>query len=503
MNKIIQPRPYQQRCLDAIRESARKGNRRILVVSPTGSGKMLMAAMLMQSALDKENHAAFFADKRELVKQNEVELRRLGVTFGTIMADETEYHAARAKVVSKDTLWSRAFRQKKIAPPRAECIILDEAHRSMSKTWGAVAAHYNKSFVIGFTATPCRMDGKGLGDFYDDLIVMATYKELQGLGFIVPVRLFAPTKPDLKGLRSSKGDYAKTPLEDRMDEKTLVGNIVTDWASRAADRVTIAFASGIRHSLHIRNEFRDAGYIAEHIDGKTETAKRDEILRAFRNGEINVLSNYGVLTEGVDAPICKCIILARPTKSFALFRQMTGRAQRPYDGYSDCIVLDHSAAWQRHGFPDEDVDWELSTSVRIQDKIKAKKEKDKDAPRDPFCCEQCKTVYRGPHCPVCGFCPERSAKKVPMAKGTLSEIQRKRRKTATLSDRQKDWDKFLGWAIATNRTPCSAAGRYRQQYGVWPRGLVHVPRGKYQWHMLAREFYHEYVTPQKREKALA
>ena len=527
MTPTITPRPHQSRTLEAIRQSARQGKKKILVVLPTGGGKMLLAAMIMEAAWVKGRPACFFADQRELIGQHERELMRLGVNFGTIMSGtDSKSTSACIQVIAKDTLWARAFRRGRMAAPSADVICMDECHKSLSKTWQAVAEHYKDSFIVGFTATPCRADGRGLGDFYDELIVGATYKELQDAGYLVPCTVYAPDKPDLTGIKVCRGDYAEKPLEERMNQSRLVGNIVEEWKRRAEGRITLCFATGIQHSIHIRNEFRRAGVNAEHIDGKTPTNERDDLLAALNDGRIQVMTNCGVLTTGVDVPIAKCCIMARPTKSFGLFRQIAGRVQRAYPGYSDCLLLDHAGAVDTHNcFPDDDMEWTLEKTEHA--KLKEPKDgKDKGPVRTcpkckaafrgdwcpkcgtkfakaPYRCEACGKEYRGPQCPHCGHRPEMAGKGVKMEKGDLQKRQRKELSAASLNDKQGEWDKCLGWAIGTKQKIGAAAHRYRQRFGKWPNNeLRFVPRGKSEWNMNARDYYEQHVIPAK-EAALA
>jgi superfamily II DNA or RNA helicase len=394
---------------------------------------------------------------------------------------------ALAQVVAKDTLWARAFRRRKMAPPPASIIVIDEAHKSMARTWQAVAEHYKDSVVVGVTATPCRQDGKGLGAFYTHLVQLATYQELQEQGFLVPCRVWVPDRPDLKGLKVSNGDYQKGDLQKRMDQGKLVGNIVREWRRRGDGRVTIAFASGVNHSIHIRNEFRDAGVVAEHLDGKTPWTEREDIVGRLRDGRIDVLCNYGVATTGLDAPIAKALILARPTKSFGLFRQMCGRIMRPYPGYTDAVIIDHAGCAERFGFPDEDVEWDLSDEIKIQEKHERQKRERK---KEDYRCEKCTFLYRGPRCPNCGHRPERAPKRVNMTKGELRELgRREANKRTSNEDKVQYWKYCLGWAVGNSRKVGAAAHMYREQFGVWPKNVPRLPHGRAEWRMNARDFY--------------
>lgn len=497
-------RPYQSRTFDAIRNAIRSGKRRILVVLPTGAGKGYMAARLMQLSAEKGLKSIFFAAQRELIRQINGQLDRLHVSSSVLMSGvEDEFDSSEAFTQSalcmscaKDTLWSRAFRLGTMEIPHADVIHIDEAHGSLAKTWTAIGKRYDKAWEIGWTATPCRTDGRGLGDRYDCLIQAATYAELQRDGHLVPVRVFAPSRPDLARLKISRGDYSKGDLEKRLDRSEMVGCIVSEWRKNAESRQTVVFAAGVQHSIHIRNEFRKIGVSAEHIAGKMPTAERDEIMGRVRDGEVRILCNYGVAHTGVDVPQWKYLICARPTKSFSLWRQMGGRPQRPYPGHDHCMIQDHSDNALVFGYPDEDVDWTLDTTEKIQER-KAAKDREKKVTK-PFHCTACQTVYRGPQCPKCGHKSEKRGSEVKMTKGELRELERKKaNRAATTMDKQKAWDEALGWAVGTKRKVGAAAHRYRQQFGVFPPNqLQNVPRSS-QWQMNARDFYLEVVKPAK------
>lgn len=504
------PRQHQISAVEAIRASVARGNRRVLAVGPTGCGKMYVAAMIVKAALEKMKCAVFMADQRELVWQCEVELARCGVTCDKLMAGVKSYYASPAMLVSKDTLISRFKRGRITDFPPADVLLVDEAHRSLADTWKLVASKYPGAVIVGFTATPCRTDGRGMGESYDDMVVMATYKELQDAKLLVPVRLYGPSEPDLEGVRivrkkdketgERSGEYSLSQVEERMDKPELVGNIVQDWLRYAPGRSTIVFASGVNHSVHIRDEFRRAGFRAEHLDGKTPTPNRDDIFAGMREGRIQVLCNFGIATTGVDVPALKCAVIARPTKSFLLFRQMCGRIQRPFGGYEDAIVIDHGGCWRHHGFPDEDVEWSLNAEGTVRERTdRARKERDRQSENnDPLACTNCPCIFRGPVCPVCGHVRTRSPKRVEMTPGELREIERARaRKEATVEDKQKAWDGFLRWAAFSDRRVGAASGRFKDRFGVWPNrvnGLLRVASAAHV-KMPAREFYDRYYQP--------
>ena len=235
-------------------------------------------------------------------------------------------------------------------------------------------------------------------------------KELVRLGFLVPCRIFAPYRPDLKGLKTTKSDYVLDQLQTRMDVAELVGDVVEHWKELAKDRQTIVFASGVQHSIHLKDEFIKHGIPASHVDGGTPLDERDDAFRMFLSGDVQVLCNCDVATEGTDLPIAACCVLARPTKSIVKYKQMIGRVMRPWPGKVDALILDHAGCVYRHGFPDEDVPWTLDGNAKIQDAIL--KQRKKGERSEPIICKKCHCAYHGMNCPNCGYAPPKRGRSV-------------------------------------------------------------------------------------------
>jgi superfamily II DNA or RNA helicase len=216
------------------------------------------------------------------------------------------------------------------------------------------------------TATPCRGDGRGLGSVFEEIVECPQIETLIELGFLVRTKVYAPSTPDLTGVRVERGDYVESQLAERMDKAKLVGDIVEHWHRLAAGRKTVVFATGVAHSIHIRDEFRRSGVLAEHIHGKTPVEERDAILARLSRGEVDVVCNCAVLCEGWDQPDVSCIVLARPTKHMGLYRQMIGRVLRPAPGKDHALVLDHAGATWQHGLVEEPVVWTLDEDRRAE-----------------------------------------------------------------------------------------------------------------------------------------
>lgn len=460
----------------------------------------MVSARIMQLAAEKGRESIFFASQRELVTQIGNQLARIDIPFRTVMAGvKNEYTSfkdhveARCTLIARDTLWQRAFRRSKMELPPADIVQVDESHQAGCATYTKIMQAYDKSIIIGFTATPCRTDNKPLGLWFDSMVMGASYSELQALGFLVPVKVIAPHRPNLKG-----SNYSSRDLEQRMNRDQMVGDIVSEWVTHGQGRSTVLFASGVDHSIHCRDEFRKKGISSEHIDGTMPTEERDDIMQRARDGKITVLCNFGVLHTGVDVPQWKVMICARPTKSFQLWRQMGGRVQRPYPGHDHCLLLDHSDNSLVFGYPDEDVDWDIDGDADQGKKhMEAKKREKGEKSSDPYHCEKCRAVYRGYSCPNCGHKPERRGKEIEMSREKLVELERKKlNRKSTPMEKQKHWDDCMGIAIHKNLKIGAAAHMYKSKFGVFPVGLQNMPRAS-QWQMKAKDFYTNVVKPEK------
>src|SRR3990167_1730911 len=213
-------------------------------------------------------------------------------------------------------------RRKESAPP-ADLVIVDEAvHLQGARTWQDLVALYPQAYIVGFTATPISKAGKGLGGHFDCLVQGPTIGELTRGGWLVTVKYFCPSIPDLQGIKVQAGDYVEKQLEERMDRPKLVGDVVENWARVCPDRKTLVFASGIKHSIHLTEAFNAVGVKAEHVDGKTPAEERAAIIKRFAEGATRVMSSCGVFIEGFDEPSASALIFARPTRSLMLALQI-------------------------------------------------------------------------------------------------------------------------------------------------------------------------------------
>lgn len=360
-------RPYQADGIARARASVEAGNRRVLICLPTGGGKTIIASSIIRSAYEMGRRSIFIAHRREILGQTFGKLVAAGIPereVGVIMAgDPRRRPGALVQVASVDTL-----RNREIAAP--DLVFIDEAHRALAASYVSISARWPEAVHVGLTATPTRLDGKGMADAYDDLVQVASISQLIADGFLAQPRVFtvpAGSMPDLKGVKSTGGDFNGRQLAERVNTGALVGDIVEHWLAKAEGRRTVCFAVSVDHSRAIVERFCARGVTAEHLDGETPEDERAAILRRLEAGVTRVVSNVMVLTEGWDMPCVKVLIAARPTQSLVVWLQQAGRILRPWQGEVP-LILDHAGCARMHGLPHEDRDWSLEPTRKKRSK---------------------------------------------------------------------------------------------------------------------------------------
>ena len=426
-------RAYQLELIDKVRESMKRGNRRVLLQLPTGAGKTLVASEILKQTSLNGHSSIFLADRRKLIDQTGEKLQSYGVDYGIIMAGRAPDREAPVQVASIQTLYSRAIRTQVMSLPNVQLVVIDEAHKSLGGQYiQLVREHYPEAFLLGLTATPVRSDGRGLNELYDDLVTGPSVKWLTSEGFLVPMRYYAPSAPDMEYLETivdkAKGDYNEQKLGQYMENnRPLIGDVVRHYIRLAADRQAVVFASSVRHSIYLAEAFNKAGVAAEHIDGTTFHMERQRIYDDVHSGKTRVLTNCAVLIEGWDEPQISAAILARPTRSVATYLQMAGRVLRPFPGKKDAILIDHSGAVRELGFVHDERRWTLEPTLIIpasEDPTAALSDGSLETKEESIVCEKCATVYSGRRkCPECGWePPKRSPKPVKVLEAELEEL---------------------------------------------------------------------------------
>jgi DNA repair protein RadD len=460
-------RPYQE---EAVRDIEQALARHVLFVLPTGGGKTLVAAKVIENALERGERVLMLSHRREITRQTSFKLSDLDLEHGIIQAGLTLDLDASVQIASVQTFWSRCIRSNKIRLPRADLLVIDEAHHVRANTWAGILRSYPSARRIGLTATPCRSDGKGLGNYFDALIEGPQIPELIARKHLVQTLYYAPTQPNLKGVKVQAGDYQIKALSNRMNRDDLVGDVIGSWFKFAEGRKTIAFACDVPHSRHIQQEFLRAGIKCEHLDGATPKTERDKILERLASGETQIVVNCAVLTEGVDVPAASCVILARPTKQLSLYRQMAGRGLRPAPDKPNLVLIDHAGACLRHGLLEDPITWTLSTDKRAENPMHAKREL--GVIGRLIECSQCGAMRAvGEKCPSCGFFPHRRPDPVIFREGELARVNRQTRTVESTNDpnERMRWHAMLV-SIGNERGYKSgwASYKYREKFGVWP-----------------------------------
>lgn len=470
-------RPYQVNFIADVKANVAAGRRRVLGVAPTGAGKTVIAVEIIRDAVARGKRVLILVDRREHTKQWSEKLHAAGIDHGIVQAGFPTRPGAKVQLASVQTLHARAVRSDGMGLPDADLVIVDEAHHVRARTYRQIVDAYPNASVLGLTATPCRGDGRGLGTIFDVLVECASVAELIATNFLVPTRVFAPATPDLKGVKTERGDYVVQQLAQRVDQPKLVADIPTSWLKHGDRRRTVCFATNVSHSLHIRDSFRAVGVLAEHVDGSTPLDERDAILAKLKSGTVELVTNVGVLCEGWDQPEVSCLILARPTKSFGLFRQMAGRVLRPAPDKVDALILDHAGAIHEHGFVEDEIGWTLSSDKRADNPAQAARATNPTLALST--CPECSAIrIGGQPCPSCGYRPQPKSKPVHVADGELGEVDRNRKVKAQdwTSDQKLQFYRQLVW-IARERGYREgwAAHKFREKFGHWPASRLVTP----------------------------
>jgi len=462
----INLRPYQESAVKALRAVMSDGVMRVILSSPTGSGKTEMGFEIIRLAQAKGKKVAFLANRIHLVDQTCRRLARAGFEFGVIQGNNTAAPWRSVLVCSVQTIAKRGL-------PDVDLLVIDEAHACAgTKDYRPLMAGKR---VVGLSATPY---SKGLGKYYPELggalfervVIAARIEDLIEQRYLVSADVWAPSEPDLTGVKVTAGDYNEKDLGEAVDKPSLIGDIVSHWFKLANNTPTVVFATNISHSKHIVEQFRSAGVAAEHIDCYTEDAERTAILERVAAGVTMVISNVGILAEGWDFPACKTLILARPTKSLIRYLQMAGRVLRPFPGKDRALILDHSGVVRRLGFP-----WDYFGQHLDDGKPNKNNSKESDKPEAlPKPCPQCSFVKppKTPICPSCGFESKRlnevetqDGDLVPLTKTAKPKAQKvvqdqgRASVYAQLCQMAKDKGKGESWVKAN----------YKGIFGTWPR----------------------------------
>lgn len=456
-------RPYQANAIAAVRQAIGEGEKRIVLASPTGAGKTVIAGAIVGGALAKNRRVLFCVPAISLVDQTVASFWAEG--FDQVGVIQASHHmtdwSKPVQVASVQTL------MRKDRLPEADVILIDECHRLFTWYSNTFTTAWKDKPIIGLSATPWT---RGLGKLYNRLIIATTTAELIEREYLCPFRVFAPSHPDLSKVRTVAGDYHEGDLSGVMGQQVLVADVVQTWLKSAEGRSTFCFAVDCAHARLLQEQFAAAGVSTAYIDANTPLPEREAIKDQFHDGRVRVVCNVGVLTTGIDWDV-RCIVLARPTKSEMLYVQMIGRGLRTAEAKDDCLILDHSDTTLRLGFV-TDIHHE-----QLDDGREKAKATGVERVRLPKECPQC-AMLKPPNvraCPGCGFEPIKTSS-VETQDGELVEVtgRKKGGRGKSATDRMSTQERIVffrelqGIGFERGYKRGWAAAQYKSRFGTWP-----------------------------------
>ena len=398
----IELRDYQNKLVADARNAIQRGRKAVCCVLGCGGGKSIIQGTRAQLTTKRKNRVLFLVHRKELCQQIEGTFKLCGVDFKN------------CSVMMVQTACRRLHKML-----RPDLIIVDEAHHILSSSYIKILEYYKGVPVLGFTATPSRMNEGGLGAVFQELILSVSTKWLIENHYLAPYRYFSVQLADASKLHTKRGDYDKAELEELMNKSAIFGGAVENWLKLANGKKTIVYCSSIETSKNTVKAFQDAGIAAAHLDGTTPKAEREGVVNDFRTGKIKVLSNVDLFGEGFDVPDCEAVVLLRPTQSLTLHIQQSMRSMRydPKNPEKVAIILDHVGNYTRHGLPDDEREWSLEAKAR-----KVKKKDEKPIKQCPVCFSVVDSSVK--ICPYCMhvFKPEPRAERKTVEGYTLEEI---------------------------------------------------------------------------------
>ncbi|EAD5846156.1 DEAD/DEAH box helicase, partial [Listeria monocytogenes] len=307
-----------------------------------GSGKSVILAEIIRRTTENKNHVLFLVHRKELIDQIQNTLEVSGVDMKHVTLGMVQTIVRRLDHT-----------------PQPELIVIDESHHILANSYKKIIEYFHEARVIGFTATPVRINGGGLGDINDMLIEKVNVKWLIENQFLAPYKYFAPEIVQTETLDIKRtGEFDMTGLDDQFNKRMIWGDVIKHYQKLADGQQAILYASSLYQSQKMAASFEQVGITAAHIDGKTPKAERDHIIQQFRNGEIKVLCNLDLIGEGFDVPDCSTVIMLRPTQSLSLYIQQSMRGMR-YRPEKTSIIIDHVGNVSRFGLPDMERTWTL------------------------------------------------------------------------------------------------------------------------------------------------
>jgi superfamily II DNA or RNA helicase len=493
----------------------RDGAKAVLLQAACGAGKTVMCSHMIHMRKEHMRETSIvLAHRREIVYQAARKLEDAGLKPSILMAGHIPDSWGNVFVGSVDTVWSDFKRTKRL--PEAEFLVIDECHR-IADRYLKIIKEYREAggLLLGLTATPMRQGGIGLGDIFDVMVRGPETNWLIDQGYLCRPSYRVGIVPDVSGVKLVAGEYNQGQLEAVMNQKLLIGDIVENWLHYAKDRKTMIFASGVKHSMYLMNQFLAAGVAAVHVDGQTDKAVRDDVFKKSESGEIRVICNAQVYIEGVDFPWIDCVVDAQPTKSLTRYLQKDWRAGRAYPGKKDFLVMDHANNVYVHGRLETPRDWELCKGTEQVEKLAAQRKKSEKV---QLRCHVCGFIIHSPICEHCGTPLQMIGKQKAFLPGMLVDMTEAEWEERTavkadkpgelfkkkVSDEQAFYSGLIDFGERSGFKSGWAKNKFHEKYGTWPDKLNAVsmtPRKAVK--EFIRESMRKYQAQKKAEKAVA
>ena len=367
-------------------------------------------AHIAKGATDKGNHILFFSHRKEINEQV-----KQTFSINNVNMDLVSIGSVQSLVKKMDSLQT------------PDIILVDEAHHIKAKSYQKILDYFPNALKLFFTGTPIRLDGSGFDDLADDLILGKSIKWLQEHGNIAPFKYYAPNLIDESILKKKAGEFTTKSVDESM-KQVVYGDVIQHYEKLSKDKQAIVYAHSVESAERVSDEFNLSGYNSAVVHGKTPKTLREDTMHAFKSGDIKILVNVELFTEGIDLPDVTTCIMLRPTQSLSLFLQFAMRPLNPRPNKT-AILIDHVGNCERHGLPNDDREWTLKS---VQNKSK-KKSNEPDGPI-PRTCEECFGVYFGDNriCPLCGHENKPTPKEIEYLKEVeLQEITETKKKILT------------------------------------------------------------------------
>jgi DNA repair protein RadD len=353
-------RPRQLKALDDLRNAYVNGARAPILVAPTGFGKTATAAEVVRLAIAKGRTVWFLAHLREILDDTSARLTAAGISHGHIRAGQKADYTKAVQVVAVQT----AVRRDGL--PQPDLVIIDECHLAVANTYRQVLTAAGNPLILGLTGTPQRLDGRGLGEVFDQLVLTCSTAQLIEEDLLASVRVYAPPSVDLSSLRTRAGEYDQGQAGEILSRPQVVGDALNHWEKLCQGRRGVAFCTTVAHAHAVAGQWQAAGYRAMAVHGGSDDAERREAIVGLRAGRLDLVACAQLWIAGVDVPEIDAVIWLRPTQSLTAWLQGNGRGLRIAPGKRDLLILDHVNNCKRLDHPLVNHEWSLDGKRKRQ-----------------------------------------------------------------------------------------------------------------------------------------